>query len=69
MILPVQLFDTLNCTNKETMEKSIASIETVFNKYKENVASNHKFVGHVHGKVLVAFTEMYTDELVDGKVG
>ncbi len=47
--LPMQLFDALNCTDKETMEKSIATIETVFNEYKKNVASNHKFVGFQPG--------------------
>lgn len=41
--LPVQLFDALNCTDKETMEKSIATIETVFNDYKANVTSNIQF--------------------------
>lgn len=43
--LPVQLFGALNCTNKETLEKSIATIETVFNEYKANVTSNIKFKG------------------------
>lgn len=41
--LPVQLFDALNCTDKETMEKSIATIETVFNDYKANATSNIQF--------------------------
>lgn len=43
--LPVQLFGALNCTNKETLEKSIATIETVFNEYKATVTSNIKFKG------------------------
>lgn len=43
--LPVQLFDALNCTDKETLEKSIATIETVFNEYKANATSNIKFKG------------------------
>lgn len=41
--LPVQLFDALNCTDKEAMEKSIATIETVFNDYKANAKSNIQF--------------------------
>lgn len=47
--LPVQLFDALNCTDKETMEKSIATIETVFNEYKANVTGNIKFKGFQPG--------------------
>lgn len=35
--LPVQLFDALNCTDKEALEKSISTIETVFNEYKANL--------------------------------
>lgn len=41
--LPVQLFDALNCTDKETMEKSIATIETVFNEYKANATKSVQF--------------------------
>lgn len=41
--LPVQLFDALNCTDEETMKKSISTIEKVFNDYKANAASNIKF--------------------------
>ena len=37
--LPVQLFDALNCTDKEALEKSIATVEKVFNEYKANAAS------------------------------
>lgn len=47
--LPVQLFDALNCTDKETMEKSIATIEKIFNDYKANATSNMKFVGFQPG--------------------
>ena len=47
--LPVQLFDALNCTDKETMEKSIATIETVFNEYKANATGNIKFKGFQPG--------------------
>ena len=43
--LPVQLFDALNCTDEKTLEKSIATIETIFNEYKANAASNIKFKG------------------------
>ena len=43
--LPIQLFDALNCTDKKTLEKSIATIETVFNEYKANATSNIKFKG------------------------
>lgn len=43
--LPVQLFDALNCTDKETMEKSIATIETIFNDYKANATKQIKFTG------------------------
>lgn len=43
--LPVQLFDALNCTDKETLGKSIATIETVFKEYKANATSNIKFKG------------------------
>ena len=47
--LPMQLFDALNCTDKETLEKSIATIETVFNEYKANATSNIKFKGFQPG--------------------
>lgn len=47
--LPVQLFDALNCTDKETMEKSIATIEKVFSDYKANATSNIKFTGFQPG--------------------
>jgi hypothetical protein len=35
--LPMRLFDALNCSDQETMEKSIATIETVFDEYKANL--------------------------------
>lgn len=47
--LPVQLFDALNCTDEETMKKSIETIEKIFNEYKANAASNMKFVGFQPG--------------------
>lgn len=47
--LPVQLFDALNCTDKETMEKSIATVEKVFNEHKANAASSMKFKGFQPG--------------------
>lgn len=47
--LPVQILDALNCTDKETMEKSIATIETVFNEYKANATSNIKLKGFQPG--------------------
>lgn len=47
--LPVQLFDALNCTDKETMEKSIATVETIFNEYKANAASSITFKGFQPG--------------------
>ncbi|MBD5528412.1 MAG: DUF4355 domain-containing protein [Lachnospiraceae bacterium] len=47
--LPVQLLDALNCTDKETMEKSIATLETVFNEYKANASSNMRFTGFQPG--------------------
>ncbi len=43
--LPVQLLDALNCMDKETMEKSIEIIETVFNEYKANATKQMKFKG------------------------
>lgn len=43
--LPVQLLDALNCTDKKTMEKSIATIETIFNDYKANVTKSTVFKG------------------------
>lgn len=47
--LPVRLFDALNCTDKESLEKSIATIETVFNEYKANAIGNIKFKGFQPG--------------------
>lgn len=47
--LPVQLFDALNCTDKDTMEKSIATIEKVFNDYKANATKQVKFTGFQPG--------------------
>ncbi|MFV0362385.1 MAG: DUF4355 domain-containing protein [Suipraeoptans sp.] len=47
--LPVQLFDALNCTDKEIMEKSIATIETIFNDYKANATKQIKFTGFQPG--------------------
>jgi len=47
--LPVQLFDALNCTDEETMKKSIAAIEKAFNEYKANAAKQVKFTGFQPG--------------------
>lgn len=47
--LPVQLFDALNCTDEETMKKSISTIETVFNEYKANATKQIKFKGFQPG--------------------
>lgn len=47
--LPVQLLDALNCTDKETLEKSIATIETVFNEYKANATKQQTFKGFQPG--------------------
>lgn len=47
--LPVQLFDALNCTDKETMEKSIATIEKIFSEYKANATQQVKFTGFQPG--------------------
>lgn len=35
--LPVQLFDALNCTDEESLKKSVATIEKIFNEYKANL--------------------------------
>ena len=47
--LPVQLFDALNCTDEETMKKSIATIEKAFNDYKANATKQVKFTGFQPG--------------------
>jgi len=47
--LPVQLFDALNCTDKEAMEKSIGTIEKIFNEYKANATKQHIFKGFQPG--------------------
>ena len=47
--LPVQLFDALNCTDEETMKKSIATIEKIFNEYKANATKQVKFTGFQPG--------------------
>ena len=52
--LPVQLFDALNCTDKEAMEKSISIIEKTFNEYKEEAAKQITFRGFQPGKGLSA---------------
>lgn len=39
--LPAQLFDALNCSDEDTMKKSIATLETVFNEYKANISKEH----------------------------
>ena len=47
--LPVQLFEALNCTDKETMEKSIATVEKIFNEYKAKATSGIKLKGFQPG--------------------
>ncbi len=47
--LSVQLIDALNCADQETMEKSIATIETMFNECKANARSNITFKGFQPG--------------------
>lgn len=47
--LPVQLFDALNCTDEDTMKKSIATIEKIFNEYKANATKQIKFTGFQPG--------------------
>lgn len=47
--LPVQILDALNCTDKETMEKSISTIETIFKEYKANATKHIKFKGFQPG--------------------
>lgn len=47
--LPVQLFEALNCTDRETLEKSIATVEKIFNEHKANAAGNMKFKGFQPG--------------------
>ena len=47
--LPVELLDALNCTDKETMEKSITTVEKVFNEYKANATKQIKFTGFQPG--------------------
>lgn len=47
--LPVQLLDALNCTDKETMEKSIATIKKIFDEHKANATKQVNFVGFQPG--------------------
>lgn len=47
--LPAQLLDALNCADKETMEKSISTIENIFNEYKANATGNIQFKGFQPG--------------------
>lgn len=47
--LPAELLDTLNCSDRETMEKSISTVEKIFNGYKANAISNIKFKGFQPG--------------------
>lgn len=47
--LPVQLFNALNCKDEETMKKSIATIETVFNDYKANSTKQIQLKGFQPG--------------------
>lgn len=44
--LPIQLCEALNCADQESMEKSIATIEKIFNDYKAEAAKKPlKFKG------------------------
>lgn len=47
--LPAELLDALNCSDQETLGKSIATIEKVFNEYKANAAHSIKFKGFQPG--------------------
>lgn len=47
--LPAELLDALNCSDQETMEKSIATIEKVFSDYKANAGKNITFKGFQPG--------------------
>ncbi len=47
--LPVQLAEALNCADKDAMEKSVATIETVFNEYRKESMKNIKFKGFQPG--------------------
>lgn len=47
--LPTELLDALNCTDKETMEKSIATVEKIFNGYKASAIKQIKFRGFQPG--------------------
>jgi hypothetical protein len=47
--LPVQLLDALNCSNQESLEKSIATIETIFNEHQANATKQIKFTGFQPG--------------------
>ena len=47
--LPAELLDALNCSDKETMEKSIGTVEKIFNEYKANATRQIKFRGFQPG--------------------
>lgn len=47
--LPAQLYDALNCSDQEAMEKSIATVEKVFNEYKAEASKQRKFKGFQPG--------------------
>lgn len=47
--LPEQLLDALNCSDKETMEKSILIIKEVFNGYENKLQKPIKIIGAVPG--------------------
>lgn len=50
--LPEQLLDALNCSDKETMEKSILIIKEVFNGYESKLQKPIKIIGAVPGSGL-----------------
>lgn len=66
--LPLQLIDALNCTDKETLEKSITTLEKVFNDYKSNVTSNIKFKGFQPGASQVMPNAGATEDIEIRKV-
>lgn len=47
--LPVQLFEALNCTDRETMEKSIETVDKYFRECRANATSKIKFRGFQPG--------------------
>ena len=67
--LPVNLFDALNCTDKETLEKSISSIEKAFAEQKANARKNIKFKGFQPGVSLRPSYEDFEDDALRKAMG